>query len=81
MRNSRLARAAGIALALFLATPAPAHCDGLDGPVVTAARRALEARDPNPVLIWVRPGDEAEVRAAFNHAISVRRLGPEARPG
>jgi hypothetical protein len=79
MRNSRLARAAGIALALFLATPAPAHCDGLDGPVVTAARRALEARDPNPVLIWVRPSDEAEVRAAFNHAIAVRRLGPEAR--
>lgn len=79
MRKLRLARAAGIALALSLATPAAAHCDGLDGPVVTAARRALETGDPNPILIWVRPADEAEVRAAFNHAVAVRRLGPEAR--
>lgn len=79
MRKSRLARAAVFALALSLATPASAHCDRLDGPVVTAARRALEAGDPNPILIWVRPDDEAEIRAAFSHAIAVRRLGPEAR--
>ncbi len=79
MKNSRLARAVILGLAISFATPASAHCDGLDGPVVTAARRALEAGDPNPVLIWVRPGDEAEVRAAFTRAISVRRLGPEAR--
>lgn len=79
MRHPGLARAALFALALSVATPAPAHCDGLDGPVVTAARRALEAGDPNPILIWVRPGDEAEVRAAFSHAVAVRRLGPQAR--
>ena len=77
MRFAGFAGAA--ALALTLATPANAHCDGLDGPVVTAARQALENNDPNRVLIWVQPADEAETRAAFNHAVAVRRLGPEAR--
>ena len=81
MRFGRIAGAAALALALSLSlvTPASAHCDGLDGPVVTAARHALDTNDPNRVLIWVQPDDEAEIRAAFAHAVSVRRLGPEAR--
>jgi hypothetical protein len=29
-----------------------AHCDGLDGPVVKAAQKALETGDINLVLIW-----------------------------
>ena len=37
--------------ALLLApTAALAHCDGLDGPVVTAARKALESGNVNLVL-------------------------------
>lgn len=68
-----------LAVAPPFAAPATAHCDGIDGPVVAAARRALEARDPNPVLIWVQPDDEGAVREALREAIAVRRLGPEAR--
>lgn len=68
-----------IAAAFLLASPASAHCDGLDGPVVTAARTALESGDPNPVLIWVQPKDEAELRRAFQEALAVRMLSPEAR--
>ena len=30
-----------------------AHCDGMDGPVITAAKQALETGDVNLVLIWV----------------------------
>jgi hypothetical protein len=30
-----------------------AHCDTLDGPVVAAARQALQQRDVTPVLKWV----------------------------
>lgn len=56
-----------------------AHCDGLDGPVVRAARKALEAGDVNLVLIWVQQKDEAEIRAAFQHTLAVRKLSPEAR--
>ena len=68
-----------VALAAPFSAPAMAHCDGLDGPVVTSARRALEAGDPDLVLIWVQPRDEAAVRKAFIEALAVRRLGPEAR--
>jgi hypothetical protein len=55
------------------------HCDGVDGPVVTLARRALEAGNVNLVLPWVREQDEAEVREAFAHALAVRKLGGEAK--
>jgi hypothetical protein len=39
-----------------------AHCDGLDGPVVKAAQKALETRDPALVLIWVQAEDVAAGR-------------------
>ena len=55
------------------------HCDGMDGPVVTLARRALEAGKVNLVLPWVREQDEAEIREAFSHAMAVRKLGGEAK--
>ncbi|CAM5623224.1 hypothetical protein SPURM210S_04864 [Streptomyces purpurascens] len=32
----------------------PPHCDSLDGPVVMAARKALEGRDIDQVLPYVR---------------------------
>jgi hypothetical protein len=55
------------------------HCDTLDGPVITLARKALETGNINHVLPWVRPEDEHEIRHAFDHAMSVRKLGPNAR--
>jgi len=55
------------------------HCDTLDGPLVLLARKALEARNVNLVLPWVRPEDSAEIRHAFEHAQAVRELGPSAR--
>ena len=56
-----------------------AHCDGMDGPVVTAAKQALETGDVNPVLIWVSKKDEAEIRNAFQKTLTVRKLNPEAK--
>jgi hypothetical protein len=55
------------------------HCDGVDGPVVTLARRALEAGNVNLVLPWVREEDEAAIRESFAHAMAVRKLGGEAK--
>ncbi|HEY0705546.1 MAG TPA: DUF6448 family protein [Polyangia bacterium] len=46
---------------------------------MTAARAALDAKDPDLVLHWVRPEDEAAVKAAFRHTIEVRRLGSDAQ--
>lgn len=56
-----------------------AHCDGLDGPVVQAAQRALQTGDVNQVLLWVRPQDEDEIKKAFEEALAVRKLGPQAQ--
>lgn len=70
-------------LAVLLAFAFPpralAHCDTLDGPVVVAARAALESGDANGVLIWVPKADEGEIRAALAKARAVRGLSPEAR--
>lgn len=57
----------------------PPHCDSLDGPVVTAARRALEAADVDLVLAFVPAAAEAEVREAFDTVMPVRSLGAAAR--
>lgn len=64
---------------LATSAQASAHCDTTRGPVVMAARAALDAGDPNLVLHWVRPDDEAAVREAFQHTLEVRALGPEAK--
>jgi hypothetical protein len=56
-----------------------AHCDGLDGPVVKAAQRGLQTGDVNPVLIWVKPQDEAEIKKTFEETLAVRKLGPQAQ--
>ncbi len=66
---------------LWLSVPASlnAHCDTMNGPVVTAATNALETGDVNLVLIWVQKKDEADIRAAFRQTLAVRKLGPEAK--
>jgi Family of unknown function (DUF6448) len=58
---------------------ASAHCDGLDGPVVKAAQRALQTGDLNPVLIWVQPQNEDEIKKAFTDTLAVRKLNPQAQ--
>lgn len=76
-------RLAGAVLACTAAfwtpTAVSAHCDGIDGPVVQAARKALETRAVNLALIWVQEKNEPEVRAAFDKTLTVRHLGPQAR--
>ena len=56
----------------LLASPAFAHCDSMDGPVVQDAQRALEAQDVTPVLKWVTAEDEDEIRSAFDMTLEVR---------
>ena len=57
----------------------PPHCDSLDGPVVRAARVAIETGDVNHVLPYVPAADEREIVEAFELAGAVRPLGAEAR--
>ena len=68
-----------LAWTAFLPATAAAHCDTLDGPVVAAARLALQRGDVAPVLKWVKADAEGELRAAFQKTLSVRAAGGAAR--
>ncbi len=71
-----------LAILLMVVAPvqrAAAHCDTMDGPVVAAARQALQTGEVTPVLKWVKKDSEAEIRAAFARAMKVRAQGAEAR--
>jgi uncharacterized protein DUF6448 len=69
-----------LVVAMSVAWPvhALAHCDGLDGPVVKAARAALDEHNLALVLVWVQPNDEPEIRDAFERTLAVRSLSPQA---
>ncbi len=49
------------------------HCDTMDGPVVKAARRALETGNINLILPWVHKESEQELKQAFERSLSARR--------
>lgn len=73
---------AGLAVLFAIGSCVPgklsAHCDGMDGPVVKAARTATETNNVNAILIWVQKKDEDEVRKAFKKTQTVRKLSPDA---
>jgi hypothetical protein len=76
----RLVLTTGVLLALLIMpNSASAHCDSLDGPVVKAAEQAIAAGEVERVLMWVRPEDEDEIRAAFRRTLEVRRPGGPAQ--
>src|SRR3989304_4670201 len=51
----------------------PPHCDTLDGPVVTAAKKALEARNVDLILPYVPKKDEAEIIRSFEKVMKIRK--------
>ncbi len=80
--KNRLARAGAVVVcmtALMFPPVLRAHCDSLDGPVVNAARAALQKKDVTPVLKWVKQQSEPEVKRAFDRTLAVRLQGEEAR--
>jgi hypothetical protein len=78
-RNKLIAAGVFSAAWLFAAASAFAHCDTMDGPVVIDARTALENKNITPVLKWIKPENEAELKAAFTRTLAVRTQGKEAR--
>ena len=56
-----------------------AHCDTMNGPVIPDARAALEKGDMTPILKWIKPQYEAEVKTAFELAVKVRDKSPESK--
>lgn len=56
-----------------------AHCDGLDGPVIKAAQKALETNNANLILVWVQKDDADYILKAFEKTIKLRTISPEAK--
>jgi len=79
MKSRHALLSAILILSAAWAAPAQAHCDTLDGPVVAAARKALDSGNVNLALVWVQKKDEAEVGAAFRKARNVRKASGEAK--
>ncbi len=63
---------------LFFPVVSFGHCDSIAGPVAKDVQRALTSGELSPVLKWIRPADESELRAAFERALAVRKNGKEA---
>lgn len=79
LRNHLLAIAITSALALSMATPALAHCDAMDGPVITEAQKALDSGDISPLLKWVPAKDETALSESFDKTLAVRKLSDDAQ--
>lgn len=85
MRTSSLECARRMAAMVFAvavtgwSAAASAHCDTLDGPVVAAARKALDTGNVNLVLIWVQKKDDADIRKHFEKTVAVRKAGGPAK--
>jgi Family of unknown function (DUF6448) len=56
-----------------------AHCDTMNGPVISEAKVALEKGDVTPVLKWIKKENEEEIRTAFARTLAVRAQGSDAK--
>lgn len=68
-----------IGLGAIFPTISRAHCDALDGPVVTDAKVALEKGDVTPALKWVKAENEDEMKTVFKKTLAARSSGKEAK--
>ncbi|MCX6169433.1 MAG: DUF6448 family protein [Ignavibacteriales bacterium] len=78
--NSKYLRMLFYASFIFIfSNTVSAHCDSMEGPVVKASQKALETGNINYVLVWVKAGDEKEIKSLFDKVLRVRKAGGEAK--
>jgi hypothetical protein len=78
MKTQRWRKFVCIAVLLGGVSFARAHCDTLNGPVVSDARIALAKGDVAPALKWVAVEHEPAIRQAFARTLVVRKQSAEA---
>jgi hypothetical protein len=64
---------------VFNPTMVLAHCDTMDGPVVTTAKMALDKGDITPVLKWVKKDSEEEIKILFKKTLAIRGKCPDVK--
>ncbi|HEQ97907.1 MAG TPA: hypothetical protein ENO22_01035 [candidate division Zixibacteria bacterium] len=55
------------------------HCDSEDGPIIPLIRESLDNGDVTPLLKWIAPEDEAEIKNLFARVRTVRSESDETR--
>lgn len=66
-------------VSLFSSVLTYAHCDTMEGPLITDAKKAISQNNVNIVLKWVPAASEAEIKDAFSQTMKVRVLNNDAR--
>jgi hypothetical protein len=80
MTKIKALMASALAAGLLLGPQsAQAHCDSADGPVATAAQKALDSGNVNLALPYAPAAAEAELRTVFTRALKVRSLSADAK--
>ena len=74
-----LVASAVVSAGLMFPPSSRSHCDTVDGPVVLAAKAALEKKDVSPVLKWVKEDAQAGIKTALAKTLAMRTKGPAAR--
>ena len=74
-----VAAVAAVVVGVLSPSGAQGHCDTMDGPVVAAAKAAISAGEVTPVLRWVQPADEQQIRQAYERTLAVRAKGDQAQ--
>lgn len=64
---------------ILMGQPAQAHCDSEDGPIIASIRTALAEGDITPILKWITPADEAQIKNLFEKVRALRGQSEEAR--
>ncbi len=57
----------------------PPHCDTMDGPIVGAAKEALEKGNVKLILPWAPKKAEDEIKKGFERTLRVRKSGKDAK--
>ena len=56
-----------------------AHCDTMDGPLISDAKKAIMENNVNYALKWVSAENEKEIKEVFDLMMKVRGLSPDAK--
>ena len=64
---------------LSFTSTSQAHCDRVNGPVATDARKALETGNLSHALIWVTDKQADELKSAFEQSLKVYSKGNESQ--
>ncbi|WP_138430935.1 DUF6448 family protein [Fodinibius saliphilus] len=77
--KTTLASIFALVFMLGFVSTSQAHCDRVNGPVATDARKALETGDISHALIWVTDQQAEELKSTFEQSLNIYTKGNESQ--